>query len=332
MERCKALLRRLRAEAYERTGVSRRARGRIDGSCAVVLAYHRVLPLAEAERLAVEPGMVVTPETFRDHVAMLSRHFRVMPLGELIERWRNGAALPPRACAITFDDGWRDNHQYAFPILREAGHPATIFLVTERVGTEGAFWPDEVCRRIAALAPVDRREAARAMLDHAPSGRPVDDVLALLKQLSEPERERALGRLRVLAPAAPAYERELLDWDEVDEMSRCGVAFESHGATHAILTTLPPARVHAELRIARDALRERGLGRDELVAYPSGACDVGVMEEARRIGVRAAFATRPGLVSSDAFHLNLPRLSLHQDIAASPAAFLYQVPGRAFRN
>lgn len=326
------MIRRLRAEAYERSGASRRARERMDGSCAVVLAYHRVLPRAEAERLAVEPGMFVTPETFRDHVALLSRHFEVMRLGDLIERWRNGAPLPLRACAITFDDGWRDNHQHAFPILRDAGQPATIFLVTERVGTDGAFWPDEVCRRFDSMAGVDRREGARVLLDREPGRRPVDDVLAFLKRLSEPELERALERLRALVPIPPVRERELLDWEEVHEMANAGVDFESHGATHAILTTIPRARVHEELQSARETLREHGLGRGDLVAYPSGACDAAVMEEARRAGVRAAFATVPGLVSAAAFHLSLPRIGLHQDIAASPAAFLREVPGQALRH
>ncbi|RIK93449.1 MAG: hypothetical protein DCC71_24030 [Proteobacteria bacterium] len=327
-----ALLRRLRAEAYGRAGLARRARARIDGACAVVLAYHRVLPRAEAERLAVEPGMYVTPESFRAHLAALREHFSVLRLGELAERLRSGAALPPRACAITFDDGWRDNHEHAWPALREAGLPATIFLVAERVGTAGCFWPDEVCRRLAALAPDARREVARALLGAEPGARPEDAVLAHWKRLPEADRERALARLRELAPHGDGAARELLDWDEVHAMARGGIDFESHGATHAILTAVGRARAAAELTRARDVLRAQGLGRDDLLAYPSGAYDDAVVDAARRCGVRAAFTIEPGLVSRGAPHLSLPRIPLHQDISASAAELLYQVPGRAFRH
>lgn len=327
-----ALLRRLRAEAYGRAGLARRARARIDGSCAVVLAYHRVLPRDEAERLAVEPGMYVTPESFRTQLAALRDHFAVLSLAEIADRLQRGAPLPPRACAITFDDGWRDNHDHAWPALREAELPATIFLVTERVGTAGAFWPDEVCRRLAALAPDARGDAIRTLFSVEPGGRPEAVALDALKRLPDSEREHAMDRLRALAPDGGRAEREILDWDEVHAMAQSGIDFESHGATHAILTQIGAAEAEGELVRARAALRERGLGRGDLLAYPSGAHDDAVVEAARRCGVRAAVTVEPGLVSHATPLLRLPRVLLHQDISASAAELLYQVPGRAWRH
>lgn len=326
----RAALRRVRAELHLRTGGLRRARARLDGTCAAVLCYHRVLPTAEAGRLAVEPGMFVTPDTFRRHLAWLRGHFTVLSLGELVARLAAGRALPPRAAAITFDDGWRDNHEHAWPALREAGLPATIFLVTGRVGTDGAFWPDEVARRLGALPGPAREERAAALLGRRCDGEPVDAVLRHLKALGECERSRALERLAADTPGPGPGGRELLAWAEVDAMARDGaIDFESHGATHAILTGLPEARVDVELAEARRALAARGLGRHGLLAYPSGAFDARVVAAAGRAGHRAAFTTRPGLVSDRAPQLSLPRLLLHQDVSASRAEFLYRVPGRA---
>jgi len=273
--------------------------------------------------------MFVTPDTFRCHLEWLARDFEVLPLAEIVARMARGAALPRRACAITFDDGWRDNHEHAWPVLRAARLPATVFLVTARVGSAGAFWPDEVCRRLRALPVRERRERVAGLLGAPPAGRAEDALLAHLKRLSEAERERTLERLAAVTERPEDPGRELLSWPEVAEMAAGGIDFESHGASHAILPGLPAERVRAELREAQAALAERGLGRHGLFAYPTGAFDAEVVESVRRCGHRAAFTTRPGLVSADQPHLTLPRVLLHQDVSGTRAELLRHVLGRA---
>lgn len=326
------MLRRLRAEGWARSGARARTLARLDGSRALVLCYHRVLPRARAVRDAVEPGMFVTPDTFVRQLEWIAQELAVLPLGEITERIARGAVLPPRACAITFDDGWRDNHEHAWPALRAAGLPATIFLVTGRVGSTGAFWPDEVCRRLRPLPDRERRERVASLLGARPAGDPEAALVSHLKQLPEAQRERVLERLALLTEAPVDAGRELLSWDEVEEMARDRIDFESHGASHAILTGLPRARVLDELRLAQEALRERGLGRHELFAYPSGAFDEAVAESVRCSGHRAAFTTEPGLVAPERPPFILPRVLLHQDVSESRATMLRHVLGRAQRG
>ena len=290
--------------------------------------YHRVLPASEATRRFVEPGMTVTPETFAKHLSWLEASYRVLPLGEISDRLLAGRPLPPGACAISFDDGWLDNAEYAWPELSRRGLPATIFLVVGRVGTRGAFWTDEVCRRLAALAPSEQREAAAA-LGAARGADPTEAVLAALKALDEEERESALGRLRTLGGADPREERELLDWDDVARMDGSGIDFESHALSHAILTGLPPEEAARELRAAREGLQERGCGRHALLAYPSGAHDAAVVQSAREAGYRAALTTERGLAGPADDPLGLPRLALHDDVSNSRSLFHARVPGSA---
>jgi len=105
---------------------------------APILCYHSVNPLAYLHS--------VRPELFDAQVRYLMEHFRVLPLGDLIAEFRRGGPSEPSA-AITFDDGYVDNHTYAFPILERHRCPATIFLPTafiEREVTlieEAAFGP-----------------------------------------------------------------------------------------------------------------------------------------------------------------------------------------------
>jgi peptidoglycan/xylan/chitin deacetylase (PgdA/CDA1 family) len=322
----RAALRWLRANAFESIGANRRRRDRLDGSCAAVLMYHRVLPQDRVSREQVEPGMFVTPETFSRHLCWLAEEFSVLPVHEILGRQARGDSLPPRACAISFDDGWRDNLEHALPALERHGLPATIFVVTERVGSEGAFWPDEVCRRMAPL-PLDRQRGLARSLGADVRGDPVACMLAHLKRVSEAARGDLLDSLRGQTAAPASSGRELLDWDDLARLADARIDIESHGASHAILTGLPDEAVERELRTAREQLLERGHGRHGLLAYPSGRYDERVRAIADRLGHAGAFTTEPGLLSARSERLALPRIGLHEDISGSRAEFLYRFPG-----
>jgi peptidoglycan/xylan/chitin deacetylase (PgdA/CDA1 family) len=278
--------------------------------------------------MAVEPGMFVTPETFRRHLDWLRQEFRVLPLPEIVSRLAEGKDLPRGACAITFDDGWRDNLEHGLPALVAAGLPATVFLVSERVGTKGAFWPDEVCRRLGGLPPRHRAELA-AELGASTSADPIQALLAAWKGLSERERTPLLERLRGAAPDHTPGHREILDWHEVERMAQSGIDLESHCATHPILTGLPRDEAASELGRSLEQLRARGYARYSLLAYPNGGNDAVVRRLASEAGYRAAVTVERGLASSACDPFAIPRLALHDDVSATRAEFLRIIPGIA---
>jgi len=321
-------LRRARGLAWELSGVNAWARARLDGSRGFILNYHRVVPTDVALHDAVEEAMYVTPEAFRMQLELLAERFHPMPLGELAARVRDGRALPRGACAICFDDGWRDNVVHALPELERTGMPATIFVVTERMGTQGAFWPDDVCRRLAPLA-ADRVAEIASGIGSPPGTRSVDGVLEHLKALSEAERIRPLEALREAAPQAEGPARELLDWDELERLRDAGIAIESHGATHAILTGLNPAEAERELRTSLHTLRERGFAADKLFAYPSGRHAPWLHELVAEVGYRAAFILDERMVEVGAPPMALSRMGMHQGIGGTRFEFLCKVPGWA---
>ncbi len=321
-----------RAVLQSAVGTDRRARARLDGRRAAVLMYHRVMPTERAARDAVEEAMFVTPETFAHHCQWLAETFNVLPLSEIERRMSEGRPLPQRACAITFDDGWSDNLEFAVPELERRGLPATIFVVADRVGTDGAFWPDEVGRRMAGLEAA----ATRRVLDAfalAPGAEPTALVLEYLKRVPEAQRDAALDTLRAHTPEPRSNAtRELMDWDELDRVAQAGLEIESHGSSHAILTGLDDAALADELTRARDTLRDHGHGSGRTLAYPSGAFDARVVAAARDAGYRAAVTTAPGLVAPAGDPLCWPRIGLHEDIARSRVEFLYAVPGSSKRT
>lgn len=321
-------LRWARALALDLVGASRRARELLDGSRAVVLMYHRVLPREQARRQGVAPGMYVTPETFVRHLAWLEADFQILPLHEILTRLATDRPLPRGACAITFDDGWRDNADYAAPELLRRGLPATIFVVSERVGTLGAFWPDEVGARMAGLSGRERRRLAR-QLGAVGSGDPSEALIEHLKGLPDAARREALDGLRQETEVPPTRSPELLDWDDLSRLARGAIDVEAHGATHAILSGLPPSDLERELRSALSTLRRHGHGHHRLLAYPNGSHDAEVRRVARESGYRAAVTTERGLAHARRDPMAIPRVAVHDDVSRTRIEFLERLPGAA---
>jgi peptidoglycan/xylan/chitin deacetylase (PgdA/CDA1 family) len=96
-----------------------------------IIMYHSVNPV---ENPAIR-RLILTPESFRRQMCFLKDHrYNVVTLRELAGLIASGEKIPPRTIAITFDDGYRDNYTYAFPVLKEYKIPAAIFIIIDEVG------------------------------------------------------------------------------------------------------------------------------------------------------------------------------------------------------
>lgn len=85
---------------------------------------------------------IVPRRSFERQMRALARRRRVLALDELVALHRTHRLPPPRSVVITFDDGYQDARVLAAPTLARLGLPATLFLVSTRVG-EGKVWEGE---------------------------------------------------------------------------------------------------------------------------------------------------------------------------------------------
>ena len=104
---------------------------------AVIVAFHRVQETVDAD-----DGLTVSVRLFEQHCRFFQRHFRVVPLMDIVQKLESGQRLG-RELAITFDDGYRDNFEQAAPVLEKLSLPATFFVVTQWMGTDVVPWWDE---------------------------------------------------------------------------------------------------------------------------------------------------------------------------------------------
>ena len=105
------------------------------GRAAVIVAFHRVHDGEDAR------GLSISLDMFERHCRFFSRHFRVIPLADLVKKLERGESLN-RHLAITFDDGYRDNVENAMPVLEKLSLPATFFVVSQWIGSEAWPWWD----------------------------------------------------------------------------------------------------------------------------------------------------------------------------------------------
>ena len=268
----------------------------------LILMYHRVIPHGDVDETFVQPGMYVTPKTFALHLRYLTTYFELLSFGQLLDRWQSGAWDDDvRYCAITFDDGWVDNYQYAYPLLRAYKAPATIFLPTRLIGTHAWLWSDRLGRLLRGTGQHSTDE--------------VDRTIERAKALSDSTRDRLLEDLQIKSHTSVPRARRFLNWDEVREMARHGVSFGSHTATHAQLPRLDEEALVRELREPLHVLHQHCPRVVDVLAYPNGDHSAHVIDAAQAAGYRAAVTTNPGTESgAPTDRYRLKRVGLHEDV------------------
>jgi len=94
-----------------------------------ILMYHSVAPQAEKGY-----RLKVTPDVFAKQMRFLREHgYNIVTLEEAADLLRKHKRIPPMTVVVTFDDGYKDNYIYAYPVLKQYKIPATIFLIANEV-------------------------------------------------------------------------------------------------------------------------------------------------------------------------------------------------------
>ena len=306
----------------------------------VVLMYHRVLPKESPARSIEQPGMYVSPETLDLHLGELKRHFELVHLDEWLRRAKRGSPLPKLACALTFDDGWRDNYEFALPVLAKHAAPATIFLVSSYVGTTYRFWPNRLMSllrksfaepgSVAFPQPLSRIvEPALA----AAAGRgelradDVDTVVQGAKDWDEDEIRSLVGTAEKSC-GDTSEAGEILDREEIAKLGASGlVRFGSHTATHFRLGgRISLEELEREIVGSQKDLQNLSGQSIDLFCYPNGETSPAALDLVRRYYL-GALTTRKGWHHASRDPHLIRRIGVHEDVSDAREPFLARLSG-----
>jgi len=148
----------------------------------LTLLYHQVGNLSQDQ----DPlHLAISPAQFEMEMSYLAKNgYHCMSLESVVKAQITGDRLPKRAFSITFDDGYQDNYERAFPILQKYGFTATIFLVPDRMGKTTKWWGLNDKQELPLMSWIMAQEMALNGIDFGSHTR----SHARLKDLSREQR------------------------------------------------------------------------------------------------------------------------------------------------
>jgi peptidoglycan/xylan/chitin deacetylase (PgdA/CDA1 family) len=288
----------------------------------LVLNHHRI---GDRERQPWDRALwSASAEQLDRQLRTLARLTEVVDPGDVPAAMR---ARPGRRVLITFDDGYRDNYELAFPLLRAHGLTATFFLASGFIDSPRAAWWDEIAWMVRhAGAP--HQEAAIAALIVRYKALPEGEGECFLERLAQ---ELGSGR----CPAGEA-EAQWMTWEMARELAAAGMSIGGHTVTHPVLAHLRRERQHEEIAGCERRLHDELGVAMRWFAYPVGARDTFTPltgELLRDCGVELAFSYYGGFARPSRWNpLDVPRV--HVDAALAPrllAQRLHTAPAVARR-
>jgi peptidoglycan/xylan/chitin deacetylase (PgdA/CDA1 family) len=310
----------------------------------LILGYHRVVDDFAAVARTEMASMLTSTEMFERHLDLVGRHFRFVSLDDIGERLARGEPFTERVAAVTFDDGYRDNYEQAFPVLKRKGIPAAIFVVTDLI--DQPYWQihdklyhlvakayarwDDPRREMAGLLSRLGLPASHLLRNRLATSSAQMTVSALLPDLSITNVRRVMQALESSVGNGFHNTPLSLTWPMIEEMHRAGVTIGSHTCSHISLPAESIDTVIEELTDSKRVIEEH-IGEPVVhFAYPGGQFTPRDVETLERVGYRFGYTACP---HQDPHHptLTIERLLLWQgssvdgDGEFSPAILRCQV-------
>lgn len=241
-----------------------------------ILCYHRVLP--ELIEDADDPLYTLLPEQFEAQMAFLAAEgFTAISLQEFGELATGAQPVRPRTVVVTFDDGFADLHEVAWPLARTYGIKLNLFVSTGFIGEAN---------------PVVMTKDGYRVHDKE------NETLYY-----QPHLEKFPSLWRPLT------------WQQLGEMSRSGVHFGFHGHHHRDLTHLNRDAIVQEIAPGMEVFRQRLGLAPKFFALPYGGYGTNLPELVallREMGLEFIFTVRWGRARLPSKQRVFPRLYIHQ--------------------
>jgi peptidoglycan/xylan/chitin deacetylase (PgdA/CDA1 family) len=302
----------------------------------VIFTLHHVRPEPdEPKPFAPNRILEVTPE-FLDAVLdqVKDAGLDVISLDEAVQRLKEGDER--RFACFTFDDGYRDNLEYAYPIFKKRGMPLTLYVPTDYPDGKGELWwlaLEEIVARADDQIELCRHGEIWRLptATTADKERAFEQIYWWLRSLDEASQRRVVRALadKYGVDMRAECRKEVMTWDEIRAMAADPlVTIGAHTKGHYAIAKLADGKALEEMEGSADRIAEEVGTRPVHFAFPygdpgsAGPRDFALAQEA---GFETAVTTRKGMLFPDhRQHLTaLPRVSLNGDYQSLTYTALY---------
>lgn len=265
-----------------------------------VLIFHRVLPRPDP----LFPDEIDAAR-FDELLGWVRSWFNVLPLDTAIRQLAEGS-LPARAAALSFDDGYADNHDVALPLLKKYGLPCSFFVATGFLDG-GRMWNDTLIESVrrSRLPMLDLRGLADArgedlgqhvLGDDARRRAALGRLIERVKYLPPEQRLACVTALAERAEVVPPDDL-MMTGEQVRSLRRAGMQIGAHTVSHPILAKLDASQAADEIGRSREVLEGLLGEKVGMFAYPNGKPGTDYLPDVhprlvRELGFDAAVSTR----------------------------------------
>jgi len=242
---------------------------------AVIINYHRFVENSEGI-IEIHPSVSHLIDDFEQEIKFLKSHFNIVSLDEIVNTLQSKKKFTKPTVAITIDDGFKDNFELLFPVLKEENIPATIFLSTSVIGTTRMNWYDQLASMILHASHKELKvdglfDGKIFSLSSNENKRfAYVQIVEALKNVDIQKRDQYLKNIENCLGLPKEDKPLMLNWDEIRTMNKAQVSFGGHTHTHPILTRMPLEEAKKDILDSKLNI-ERELGvKVKHFAYPNG--------------------------------------------------------------
>lgn len=300
----------------------------------ITLNYHR---FGDRNACTCDQGVFsVTAEQFDKQLRILKKNCDLISLSDVGDIIRPGNTR--RAVLLTIDDGYRDNYEIAYPILRTHDVSATIFLATGFIDRPQVAWWDEISWIIRqashqVIQLPERWHVEPFDVERLGASQVISRVLRIVKSLTPTELQEMLqdlaecsgvGRAPVTSETAP-----WMTWDMIREMHQNGIHFGGHTITHPVLSYCPIDQQRQEIAGSKQRI-EQELGSEVTAfSYPVGlqtSFTQQTIQIVRQAGYHWGFGFYSGYSTYPTNDFDLKRVAIHPGMRDSEFRMLVSIP------
>lgn len=224
----------------------------------LILLYHRVLPEIKFNPL----NTVITLKTFIKQIDILTKKYPIISLSDAIDQCRSGQAKARTQVVLTFDDGYWDNYEVIFPVLKEKGLSGTFFLATDYVNQNSPLWDWEVislllrnCRDARSIK-VHGETLAQEMYESRLSF--ALRIIGCMRSASARDIQAIIGFLKSHSKIQPADRMKdgFITLEQVRHMIASGMEIGAHSVSHRSLSRLPHEEAIFEISRSKEIIEK----------------------------------------------------------------------------